>query len=86
MSDSLTPTFPFETLAPLALEAAFDGGRLTSDGGLTWLATVDREIGVCDAIAAHVPEWRRDVRQHPLPLLIRQRVFHAAQRAPGLWL
>jgi hypothetical protein len=29
----------FETHdAALALEAAFDGGRITSDGGLTWLA------------------------------------------------
>jgi len=47
----------FETLAPLALEAAFDGGRFTSEGGLTWLAEADREPGLCESsIASHVPE------------------------------
>jgi hypothetical protein len=31
-------------LVPLALEAAFDGGRITSNGGLVWLAQADREL------------------------------------------
>ncbi|PZR99019.1 MAG: IS1380 family transposase, partial [Candidatus Nephthysia bennettiae] len=78
MADSATPTIHFQTLAPLALAVAFDGGRLTSDGGLPWLARVDADLGLCDTIAAHVPEWRRDVRQHPLALLVRQRVFQIA--------
>ncbi len=56
MSDSPTSAFTFASFAPLALEAAFDGGQLTSDGGLPWLATVDQEIGVCAEIAAHVPD------------------------------
>jgi len=78
MTDSLTPTFHFETLAPLALEAAFDGGQITSDGGLPWLAAADAVIGVCAEIAAHVPEWRREARAHPLALLICQRVYQIA--------
>jgi len=78
MTDSATPTFSFETLAPLTLEAAFDGGQLTSDGGLTWLAAADAEIGVCAEIAAHVPEWRREARAHPLAMLICQRVYQIA--------
>ncbi len=78
MADSLTPTFLFETLAPLALEAAFDGGHLTSDGGLPWLAAADAAIGVCAEIAAHVPDWRREARAHPLALLICQRVYQIA--------
>ncbi len=78
MTDSPTPTFLFETLAPLALEAAFDGGQLTSDGGLPWLAAADAEIGVCAEIAAHVPDWRREARAHPLALLICQRVYQIA--------
>jgi len=28
-------------------EAAFDGGRITSDGGLLWLAEADSELGLC---------------------------------------
>ncbi|MGI8858481.1 MAG: IS1380 family transposase [Thermomicrobiales bacterium] len=78
MADSPTSTFSFETLAPLALEAAFDGGQLTSDGGLPWLAAADAAIGVCAEIAAHVPEWRREARAHPLALLICQRVYQIA--------
>jgi hypothetical protein len=78
MADSLTPTFLFQTLAPLALEAAFDGGQLTSDGGLPWLARADAEIGVCAEIAAHVPDWRREARAHPLAMLISQRVYQIA--------
>jgi hypothetical protein len=78
MTDSATRATRFQTLAPLALEAAFDGGRLTSDGGLAWLAQVDRDLGVCDAIAAEIPDWRRDARHYPLALLVRQRIFQIA--------
>lgn len=78
MSDSPTPTFSFQTLAPLALEAAFDGGRLTSDGGLPWLAAADAAVGVCAEIAACVPDWRREARVHPLATLICQRVYQIA--------
>ncbi len=78
MSDSPTSTFSFQTFAPLALEAAFDGGHLTSDGGLPWLARADAEIGVCAEIAAHLPDWRREARAHPLAMLICQRVYQIA--------
>jgi hypothetical protein len=78
MADSLTSAFPFHTLAPLAIEAAFDGGRLTSDGGLAWLAHADAEIGVCAEIAACVPDWRREARAHPLATLVCQRVYQIA--------
>jgi hypothetical protein len=78
MSDSATPTFSFPTLAPLALDAAFDGGRLTSDGGLPWLAHADAHTGICDAIAAQLTDWRHDARIHPLATLVRQRVFQIA--------
>ena len=68
----------FET-APLELEAAFDGGRITSDGGLLWLAQIDGDLGLCEAVSEHVPEWRggRSVR-HSLATLVRQRVYQIA--------
>src|SRR5215831_10976324 len=78
MTDSATFPFSFPTLAPLALEAAFDGGQLTSDGGLPWLAQADAEIGICAEIAAHVPDRRREARKHPLATLIMQRVYQIA--------
>ncbi len=79
MSDCATPQkMRFETQAPLALEATFDGGRLTSDGGLPWLAEADSELGLCEAISECVPEWRKRKGRHSLRSLISQRVFQIA--------
>jgi hypothetical protein len=77
-SQSATPMYQFATAAALALEAAFDGGRLTSDGGLPWLAEAEEAVGVCAALAACVPEWRRGHVRHSLAALVRQRVFPIA--------
>jgi hypothetical protein len=57
MSDCATQPMRFETQSSLALEAAFDGGRITSEGGLVWLAKMDSEMGLCQAISECVPEW-----------------------------
>lgn len=78
MRDSATYPLRFET-TPLELKATFDGGRITSDGGLLWLAETDRALGLCEAVAEHVPEWRasRSVR-HSLATLVRQRVYQIA--------
>lgn len=62
----------------LSLLAGFDAGRLTSDGGLPWLAEADRALGLCRALAACVPEWRRGPVRHSLETLVRQRVFQIA--------
>jgi Transposase DDE domain group 1 len=78
VSDCATQKISFETPTPLALEAAFDGGRITSDGGLTWLAEVDRELGVCEAMSQHLPEWRKRRGQHSMLSLLRQRVYQIA--------
>jgi len=79
MGDCATrETMRFETGSAFALEAAFDGGRLTSDGGVLWLARVDSEMGLCEAISECVPEWRRRKARHSLASLVRQRVFQIA--------
>jgi hypothetical protein len=75
---SATPTYTFATATALALEATFDGGRLTSDGGLPWLAAAEAASGVCAALAAGVPEWRRGPVRHSIATLVRQRVFQIA--------
>lgn len=64
--------------AALPLEASFDGGRLTSDGGLPWLGEAEAVLGVCAAFGARVPEWRRGPVRHSLATLVRQRVFQLA--------
>jgi hypothetical protein len=78
MKDCATNKLRFETPTPLALEAAFDGGRLTSDGGLLWLSKVDEELGLCAAMAKHVPEWRTREGHHSLVALLKQRVYQIA--------
>jgi hypothetical protein len=77
-TDSGTPRYTFATPSPLPLEAAFDGGRLTSDGGLPWLAEAEAALGLCAAFAARIPEWRRGRVRHSLETLVRQRVFQLA--------
>jgi hypothetical protein len=77
-NNSATTTFSFATPTPLPLEATFDGGRLTSDGGLPWLAQADEALGLCAAFARLIPEWRRGPVRHSLEALVRQRVYQIA--------
>jgi hypothetical protein len=60
------------------LGVRFDGGQLTSDGGLPWIVEAETALGVCAALAARVPEWRRGGVRHSLERLVRQRVFQIA--------
>ena len=60
------------------LRVRFDGGQLTSDGGVPWVARAEEALGVCAALAACVPEWRRGGVRHRLEALVRQRVFQIA--------
>jgi hypothetical protein len=78
MDDCATRPMRFGTEAALALEAAFDGGRITSDSGLVWLSKMDREMDLCEAISECVPEWRKRRGQHSILSLVRQRVFQIA--------
>src|SRR5688572_541849 len=70
--------FGFWTAAEATLNARFDGGQVTSDGGLPWVARAEAALGVCAALAACVPEWRRGPVRHSLEALVRQRVFQIA--------
>jgi hypothetical protein len=78
MSQSAIPLHCFAGSAPLPLEASFDGGQLTSDGGLPWLEQAEQTLGLCSAFAAAIPEWRRGPVRHRLETLVRQRVFQIA--------
>jgi hypothetical protein len=54
----------------------FDGGQVSSDGGLLFLRLVEEEIGIIDKIAQVLNDHRHPsyVKHHLIPLL-RQRVF-----------
>lgn len=77
MSQS-TPTLRFPTAAGVPLVAAFDGGRLTSDGGLPWLAEADTFLGLCALLGDCIPDWRRRPVVHQVETLVRQRVYQIA--------
>jgi Transposase DDE domain group 1 len=80
VSHSATALFGFATRTDRPLEAAFDGGRLTSDGGLPWLAEADSDLSLCAAFARCLTDWRKDPSRcrHSLETLVRQRVFQLA--------
>ena len=77
MSQSAT-SIRFGSRLPLPVAARFDLGDLTSDGGLLWLQEADDALGLCAALAAVVPDWRRQHVRHSLETLVRQRVFQIA--------
>jgi hypothetical protein len=62
----------------VSLGVRFDGGQVTSDGGLPWIVEAETALGVCAALAAGVPEWRRGGVRHSRERLVRQRVFQIA--------
>src|ERR1700716_321141 len=62
-----------------AVEAAFDGGVVTSDAGALLLGATDRVIGLVDRFADCFRDHRRqDLIEHAVPTLVGQRVFGIA--------
>ena len=61
------------------VEAAFDGGLLTSDSGVVLLREVEARMGLLDRIVQVVTERRHPgYVEHPLADLVHQRVFQMA--------
>jgi hypothetical protein len=59
--------------------AAFDGGRLPSDGGVLLLAQAEREMGICQQLAACMADRRDPSRViHVLDDILRARIFAIA--------
>jgi Transposase DDE domain group 1 len=75
MPQSRISPSPFANRPDVRRSPAFDAGRLTSDGGLAWIAQADAALGLCAALAGPIPDWRRGPVQHELVSLVRQRVF-----------
>src|SRR5512147_1320796 len=75
-------TLPLPGLSPIAgkeVVARFDGGRLSSDGGLLLLREIERRLAVAERLAACI-EDRRDPGStlHPLADIIRFRLLMIA--------
>ncbi|RXD32867.1 IS1380 family transposase [Xanthomonas perforans] len=79
MSDLDALPFAFPSVRAKKLTAAFDGGRLTSDGGVLLLAQAARRMRIADKLAAVIPD-RRDPSRivHPLPEILLARILAIA--------
>ena len=79
MADDTILPFSFPAVSRKKITAAFDGGRLTSDGGVMLLGLADRRIGVAEKLSIAFPE-RRDRSRivHSLADMIRARTFAIA--------
>src|SRR3954451_19781081 len=62
MDDDTIEPFGFPAIGRKKLTAAFDGGRLTSDGGVLLLAAAERHLGICDQLAALIADLRDPAR------------------------
>jgi hypothetical protein len=61
LSDDTTAPFLFPAVGRKKVTAAFDGGRITSDGGVMLLAAAERRVGIADRLAGLIADPR-----HPL--------------------
>jgi hypothetical protein len=79
MSDTTTLPFWFPAVSRKKITAAFDGGRLTADGGVLLLALAERRLGIAQRLAAVFPD-RRDPSRivHAVDEMIRARIFAIA--------
>jgi hypothetical protein len=71
--------FGFAPVEGRRVEAAFDGGAITSDAGALLLGATDRAIGLIGRFAACFADARRpDLVEHEVATLVGQRVFGIA--------
>jgi hypothetical protein len=79
MTDDTLPTFPFPAVGRKKITAAFDGGRLSSDGGVMLLAQAEHRLGIAERLARVIPDRRLPERvKHAIPDMIRARIFAIA--------
>ena len=76
--DTLLP-FSLPAICGKKVTAAFNGGRISSDGGVLLLAGADKRLGLIDTMAAIIPD-HRDPNQitHTLADILRARIFAIA--------
>ena len=79
MNDDIASPFGFPAVIGKKVTAAFDGGRLTSDGGVLLLAQAERAMGICRRLAGCIADPRDPGRVvHRLDDILRARVFAIA--------
>ncbi len=78
IDDSLLP-FSLPSVERKKITAAFDGGRISSDGGVMLLALAERRLGIADRLAAEITDRRDPTRVvHALSDILRARILAIA--------
>jgi IS4 transposase len=76
--DMLLP-FALPSLCQKKVTAAFDGGRISSDGGVLLLAGADKRLGLIDTLAGLIPDHRDQAQiTHTIADILRARIFAIA--------
>lgn len=79
MSDDTLLPFSFPAVGRKKVTAAFDGGRLTSDGGVMLLAAAERRIGIAERLASLIADPRNPMLvTHRLADILRARMLAIA--------
>lgn len=74
-----TLPFHFPAVGRKKLTAAFDGGRITSDGGVMLLGAVERQLGIADRLARLIPDPRNPLFvTHSIDDILRARILAIA--------
>ena len=79
MSDDTAEPFLFPAISRKKVTAAFDGGRLTSDGGVVLLAAAERRLGVAERLAGLIADPRNPLFvTHSVADILRARMLAIA--------
>jgi Transposase DDE domain group 1 len=79
MNNDTTLSFTFPAVGSKKIAAAFGGGRISSDGGVTLLAQAERKLKIADKLAAAIVDRRDPTRTvHTLADILRARILAIA--------
>jgi hypothetical protein len=79
MPDDTTVPFCFPAVGRKKLTAAFDGGRITSDGGVMLLGAVEQQLGIAETLARLIADPRNPLLvTHGVDDILRARILAIA--------
>jgi hypothetical protein len=79
MPDDTIELFGFPAVRRKKVVAAFDGGRITSDGGVMLLAAAERRMGIAQRLASLIADPRNPLLvTHSIPDILRARMLAIA--------
>ena len=76
--------FSLPSVCRTKVTSAFDGGLISSDGGVWLLAGADQRLGLVDTLAAIIPDYRDQTQiTHTMSDILRARILAIACGYPG---